>query len=397
MTRAELVTHLREVLEIIPPEIAGDGALLTQHISDVTEARFPGVPAALVLEALRVIRFDNDAVQEDEIREHARLTEVFWTMIEMRQRHAISEDTPMGEALRLMADRGEPAAISFLAQTNNPAYRSRVALVMAAMDAHPAWSRNGEEWVLDGDASAPVTDDDLVDWYQRTHPREARAIGDAVAASLPGRDPDARQAWSLAMIRASGDDAPMIGTSMAIITMVEEAEADFLEMPSPILANLPGLDADALEGVLRRLEDLGAIIRSPAGIHLVPPPPDTSAVERALDLTLAALLDHRTRQERQQQDQDLSPAGFVLLALRKPPTRAESALQALLRDPVEHALGTALADLGRHLFDLTGTVEGMREACDRVADLDPARASCRVSILDAAWDGIGRGDERWWR
>ena len=127
-----------------------------------------------------------------------------------------------------------------------------------------------------------------------------------------------------------------------------------------------------------------------------PPPPDTSAVERALDLTLAALLEHRARQERQHQAQDLSPARFVLLALRKPPTRAESALQALLRDPVAHALGTALSDLGRHLFSLTGSVEGMRAVCDRVADLDPERASHRISILDAAWDGIGSGDERWW-
>lgn len=126
------------------------------------------------------------------------------------------------------------------------------------------------------------------------------------------------------------------------------------------------------------------------------PPPDTSAVERALDLTLAALLDHRARQERQHQAQGLASARFIPLPSDRVPTRAESAREALLRDPVEHALGTALSDLGRHLFDLTGTVEGMRQVCDRVADLDPARGSCRMSILDATWDGIGQGEERWW-
>jgi hypothetical protein len=60
----------------------------------------------------------------------------------------------------------------------------------------------------------------------------------------------------------------MLCASMTIITLIEEGDADFLELPSPILANIPGLDADALEGALRRLEGLGAIIRSPAGIHL---------------------------------------------------------------------------------------------------------------------------------
>ncbi|MGF3026701.1 hypothetical protein ACQVP2_28265 [Methylobacterium aquaticum] len=124
-------------------------------------------------------------------------------------------------------------------------------------------------------------------------------------------------------------------------------------------------------------------------------PSDTSGIERALDLALAALLDHRARQERQHQGLDLHPAPFRLGKTGEMPRRAESALVALLRDPVEHALGTALSDLGRHLFSLTGTVEGMRQVCDRVAGLDPARASCRVSILDAAWNGIGRGDERW--
>ena len=156
------------------------------------------------------------------------------------------------------------------------------------------------------------------------------------------------------------------------------------------------LPEESRSAFYRRMTREGARPMAPRA-KPAPQPPDTCAVERALDLTLAALMAHRAQQERQHEGQDLSPVRFVLLALRKPPTPAESAIQALLRDPVEHALGTALSDLGRHLFDITGAVDGMRQVCDRVAELDPAQASYRVSILEAAWDGIGRGDERWWR
>lgn len=262
--RAEVVAHLRGVLDATPPEIAGDGPALVLRIGHAAEARFPGVSADLVLEAIAVIQADDEAAEEDEARERAQIEE----LVEMCRRHGLPEGMAMGDALHLMAERGEPAAIALLAGMETPAYRTSEALVEAALAAHPAWTREGEHWTLADEATGPVSDDDLVDWLQRTHPREARAIGDAVAASLPGRALHARQAWSLAMARAGGDDAPMIGTSMMIITLIEEADADFLELRSPILANLLGLDADVLEGALRRLEDLGAIIRSPVGIHL---------------------------------------------------------------------------------------------------------------------------------
>jgi len=52
------------------------------------------------------------------------------------------------------------------------------ALTVAAMDAHPDFERDPEHpgtWIYFGEDN--VDDDDLIDWFQRTHPREARAIG----------------------------------------------------------------------------------------------------------------------------------------------------------------------------------------------------------------------------
>lgn len=179
MTRAELVTHLRTVLEETPPEIFDDSTAFVRHIERAVEVRFPDVAATTVLEAIEVIRSDDEAAEEDEERERAKVA----AMVDMCQRHAIPQDTPMGEALRLMAERGEPAAIALLAEMNSPAYRVREALVDAALKAHPAWYRDGDRWTIADDTAGPVSDDDLVDWFQRTHPHEARAITDRIGGA----------------------------------------------------------------------------------------------------------------------------------------------------------------------------------------------------------------------
>ncbi|MGF3026697.1 hypothetical protein ACQVP2_28245 [Methylobacterium aquaticum] len=177
--RAALVAHLRGVLESVPAEIVQDHAALARHIEIAVEARFPAAAAAAVLEAINVIQSDDEAAAEDEARERAQIA----SMVEMCQRHGIPEGMAMGEALRLMAGRGEPAAIALLAEMESPAYRTREALAEAALEAHPAWTRDGEAWTLAEGAAGPASDDDLVDWYQRTHPRKARAITDRIGGA----------------------------------------------------------------------------------------------------------------------------------------------------------------------------------------------------------------------
>jgi hypothetical protein len=93
---------------------------------------------------------------------------------------AIFDGLPPGttflEACQLKAADGDLTAAAHLRQMESPQSRVRAALFDAAVDAHPAWRRDGRYSVRDESIEAPDDDISLVDCFQRTYPREASEI-----------------------------------------------------------------------------------------------------------------------------------------------------------------------------------------------------------------------------
>lgn len=123
---------------------------------------------------------------------------------------------------------------------------------------------------------------------------------------------------------------------------------------------------------------------------------NTAALEHALDRTLTALLCHRAEQVELRASVPVETKPFAFTRLDQIPTRADSDRQALIRDPVEHALCRAVSDLGRALYEVAQSTDVMRAACERVSAMDSAREGQRLAVIDAWWNGIGNGSDKWW-
>lgn len=115
---------------------------------------------------------------------------------------------------------------------------------------------------------------------------------------------------------------------------------------------------------------------------------EVEAIGRALDALLRTLiandLNRRSR-----------PTGS------KSPVRMDmsnypSAAERFSADPIGEACREAVRNFGERLFDVLGSTDAMRDVLNRVAEMDPARAGRRASILDHGWDGIGSNADRWW-
>ncbi len=70
--------------------------------------------------------------------------------------------------------------------------------------------------------------------------------------------------------------------------------------------------------------------------------------------------------------------------------------EALTGDPVRYALREGLRRVGAEVYRLGGSTEAMRECLERLCEKDREHGGRRGSILDAAWNGIGEGSDRWW-
>ncbi len=64
----------------------------------------------------------------------------------------------------------------------------------------------------------------------------------------------------------------------------------------------------------------------------------------------------------------------------------------LTRDPVGHSLRLGIRKAGERLFEIFGTARAMGEVLDEVCGDN----MIWTNILDKRWDGIGRGNDRWW-
>jgi hypothetical protein len=136
-------------------------------------ARFPGITDAEVVHACRVRCDDieNDRAESDVRyqREQRELTEAEHILAGLG---AISLD----EAVAIKAARGDPIALRWQKAMSTREYRLNEALSEAACQAHPQFEQIGDgEWDWKGDGKMP-SDEELIDWFQMTHPTEARRI-----------------------------------------------------------------------------------------------------------------------------------------------------------------------------------------------------------------------------
>jgi hypothetical protein len=93
----------------------------------------------------------------------------------------LPKDITFDEACRIEAERGDPLAQRYLDWLNSRSYRLSSALLDAAIERHPGYQHTDTDkhrW-RKTDPAAP-DEDELVEWFQKNYPREARAIEAAV-------------------------------------------------------------------------------------------------------------------------------------------------------------------------------------------------------------------------
>ena len=126
----------------------------------------------MVLDALkemhRIAQFEEaeaDAEYARMEREHAETMAIF---------EGLPKDTTFRVACHIKAAQGDPAAQRWVNLWNSPAYRIGNALLQAAIQRHPGWRTIGEGQYIQR-KSAPG-ESELVEWFYKNHPAEARAI-----------------------------------------------------------------------------------------------------------------------------------------------------------------------------------------------------------------------------
>ena len=116
-----------------------------------------------------------------------------------------------------------------------------------------------------------------------------------------------------------------------------------------------------------------------------------SAIESALNRLLEEILANEAR-KRADGPIEFKLVSFAAIDAAAMPTRAESAISDMAKDPVGAACRLGVRHCGEMLFQIGG-VDLMHEVIDRVADQNPAKFGARGTIMDHAWNGIG---DVWW-
>jgi hypothetical protein len=114
-------------------------------------------------------------------------------------------------------------------------------------------------------------------------------------------------------------------------------------------------------------------------------------IETALDRVLTELIELRASVQARPQTFMLSEQ----IMDASVSTMSRSDAEALAHDPLQSSLKQAIRTLGQALYAEVQTIEEMRDFAERVCGLDEVNAGKRIAVVDSAWHGIGRGDDRW--
>jgi hypothetical protein len=112
-------------------------------------------------------------------------------------------------------------------------------------------------------------------------------------------------------------------------------------------------------------------------------------IARALDLLVQGIHAHHEARPPLRGSIEATPVRYDLPA---------HSVEALVNgsDPVEGALRKAIYEIGWHVFN-TGGMDALERMADRVAEMDGAHYSRRMSTISSAFTGIGaKGDDPGW-
>jgi len=112
-------------------------------------------------------------------------------------------------------------------------------------------------------------------------------------------------------------------------------------------------------------------------------------IEKALEALLCALEENQPRATALG-----APSGLVRMSDWIDPDADQSRLQAIIDNPIRAACEEQIRQLGQELFEINGTTGLMSDVLERVAAMNPDSAH-RITKLDRAWNGIGKGGNIW--
>lgn len=119
---------------------------------------------------------------------------------------------------------------------------------------------------------------------------------------------------------------------------------------------------------------------------------EVQQIEAAMDALLKVCTDRsapKPPSERSERFMLTSMADFMREEAEKQTwTKAHRGADKLLADPVGTACRQAIRTLAERLYEIGG-MQALEDACERVADMDPAFWGWRTDIMDKRFNGIG--------
>jgi hypothetical protein len=141
--------------------------------------RFPNAPVAVVDRAMKITLHELRERAAKSFRESESIKRVGSVFDGLE-----GQGLTLRQAAEIKAAQGDPIAISLLAKVNSREWRLGGALWRAACEAHPDWEAVGDGSFRFTGKDQPQEPDELVDWFQLTHPRKARAVEAAIETRL---------------------------------------------------------------------------------------------------------------------------------------------------------------------------------------------------------------------
>ena len=128
--------------------------------------------------------------------------------------------------------------------------------------------------------------------------------------------------------------------------------------------------------------------RNPDATVVAPEAPTLDELEGAFRTLVDTLVTHRAALEPSQ------PRGWQMFNLMTTPDIVLKA-RDIVGDPVSYALKRGIKTLGQTIYDLHG-MDVLGEVAERVCAKGVGDFQCRMSPVDSALNGVGRGNNRWW-
>jgi hypothetical protein len=122
-------------------------------------------------------------------------------------------------------------------------------------------------------------------------------------------------------------------------------------------------------------------------------PPSLNSLQQAFRGIVDSLVEHRQRRDALANG---ARSFGRFLSYAEIANADYSVLRAvdIVQDPVGFALKRGIKSLGQVIYDIYG-MEALEATAERVCDGSPGSFGARMSPVDAALDGVGKGSDRW--